>query len=461
MEDILKEKLPLEVAEYKHFVVNYLLPLLGLKNITLQYINTPLANSGAEYIYRDGENVVFTNGKSILFKLGAGFEFSEDSVKISNLIVGWFTKVSKYNIVTGKRKISYESDIIQSNNYELAIQNGICEWIGGAKNKNVERLFNILEHWVVKTYEGHNVTLGVIINPCKKSTFDTTFGDWCEFLNDDFSALLTDCVNSVVELDKNCNFCRYISITENNRLKETRLVHDVPYKFTSIINEYVIGECVGIFLLANGDIILSKNGKVLFVRRNFKWLNFSYEAFEKVIYHNFGKNYVDDSLLKEIFASTLDVSFSHLGGIISVVDKDADLTDEDGSHIINKADCLLEQISLKELKAELQAFGLSEEEANHRVLKRNVILELTKGKDFAKLDRKLRCELISLDGACVINTSGKARSFGAIIKNDNDSSGGGRGAAAKKLSGYGFAIKISTDGYVELYINGEIKYAIK
>lgn len=41
----------------------------------------------------------------------------------------------------------------------------------------------------------------------------------------------------------------------------------------------------------------------------------------------------------------------------------------------------------------------------------------------------------------------------AIIKNDSGSTGGGRGAASKKLSDYGFSIKISTDGYIELYIN--------
>ena len=87
--------------------------------------------------------------------------------------------------------------------------------------------------------------------------------------------------------------------------------------------------------------------------------------------------------------------------------------------------------------------------------------KLTGGKVFQKLDRKLRGELIAMDGACILNHAGEVYSFGAIIQNDSGSTGGGRGAAAKKLSTYGMAVKISTDGYIELYVDGEERYAIK
>ena len=35
------------------------------------------------------------------------------------------------------------------------------------------------------------------------------------------------------------------------------------------------------------------------------------------------------------------------------------------------------------------------------------------------------------------------------------------GICSKKLSKYGMAIKISTDGYIEMYIKGELVYAVK
>lgn len=84
------------------------------------------------------------------------------------------------------------------------------------------------------------------------------------------------------------------------------------------------------------------------------------------------------------------------------------------------------------------------------------------GNNFQELDRKLRCELIALDGACIIDAlQGTIYSFGAIIQNDSGSATGGRSAAAKKLSRYGAAIKISTDGYIDVFVNEMLVYSIK
>jgi DNA integrity scanning protein DisA with diadenylate cyclase activity len=73
-----------------------------------------------------------------------------------------------------------------------------------------------------------------------------------------------------------------------------------------------------------------------------------------------------------------------------------------------------------------------------------------------------RSELSGLDGATIMDEDGNLLAVGAIIRNDAGSSGGGRGSAAKKLSKYGgFSIKISTDGYIELFVNGANVYSIK
>lgn len=156
----------------------------------------------------------------------------------------------------------------------------------------------------------------------------------------------------------------------------------------------------------------------------------------------------------------LDVSFSHTGGIISVVSDIDKIVTED--QILSVSDYLLNGKKDEEIENELRENGETREnEIRKRILKRGVIKDFIGERDFMHLDRKLRCELISLDGACILNKQGKICSCGAIIKNDSGSSGGGRGAASKKLSAYGFSIKISTDGYIELYIDRELKYAIK
>ena len=61
-------------------------------------------------------------------------------------------------------------------------------------------------------------------------------------------------------------------------------------------------------------------------------------------------------------------------------------------------------------------------------------------------------ELLSLDGATVINQCDKYLAIGYILNSTLQSeSGGGRDAAARMLGSKGLGIKISEDGEVKLY----------
>ncbi|MBO5287128.1 MAG: hypothetical protein J6B34_03305 [Clostridia bacterium] len=459
-------RLSKQAEEYRYFLVEHLFKLLS---ISWENVQTPRGkaideNYKGSYVYQSRDlTLCFTNKRSIIFELKCGKRVSEDSIRLANTIVECFFAVSKYHMVSGRLKASYYSEVHQNANYKMAIQKGICKWIVGHQNDKIEKLFDVLEGWSVKTYEGERVTLGFIINPNATSDFDTEYGDWCEFLNSDFSATLTDCVNSVIELDNNCNFCNYYSIIEDNCVREYQLKRYLPLEYSGIIEKYVVGDCVGIFLLSNGDIILSKNGQVLFVKRNLKWLNFEYEAFENSFEGYLEENQISKGLLEEIFASMLDVSFSHSGGIIAVVNDKTGLVTSNKCEapVLSEADYLLNGYTLKQVAKGLEGKKYTKKEIQKRVLRRNVIMSLIKDKTFEQLDRKLRCELISSDGACIIDSEGRICSVGAIIKTDGGSLGGGRGSAARKLSRYGFAIKISTDGYIELYIDGKKVYAIK
>ena len=60
-----------------------------------------------------------------------------------------------------------------------------------------------------------------------------------------------------------------------------------------------------------------------------------------------------------------------------------------------------------------------------------------------------------------LNSGMKQWRVGAIIQSDSGSNGGSRGSTTKKLSTNGFAIKISIDGYIELYCKQQKVYVIK
>lgn len=83
---------------------------------------------------------------------------------------------------------------------------------------------------------------------------------------------------------------------------------------------------------------------------------------------------------------------------------------------------------------------------------------------FFELGRKARQEIIGIDGATIILTDGRFLTTGAIIDNqatkrayevtkETEASGGARKKIAMKLSVYGIAIKISSDGYIECFKN--------
>ena len=95
---------------------------------------------------------------------------------------------------------------------------------------------------------------------------------------------------------------------------------------------------------------------------------------------------------------------------------------------------------------------LSTEELSEKLLALKTMISVDEGKkvrqrSFYELDRPLRRELLELDGAMVLSSDGKIHVIGTIIKLDGSGSeGGGRTAAAKQLSEYGLAIKVSQDG---------------
>lgn len=451
--------------EYKHFIIKYILPLIGIRDNNLLDCEGP---SDGRLVFQEEDFLFFSTKTEILFKILYKRNLTLDNSALIKCIIRAYFNVCKFKPtrVNKIHNMNYYSDYQQEINYQLAIQNGILEWLIGKKSTKIEKLFSILEKWAVQTYEGRKVSMGFIINPEAKSTMnDDEFGNWLDFLKDDISAVFTDCINSVVELDGDCNFVQYLSITTNDTIKECKLTDLLPYRFAPIVQQFVNGKCVGVFLLNNGDIILAKKQSIRFVRRNLKWLNLSYDAFETAI--NSSNLVISKKLIKSIYVSMLDVSFAHSGGIIAVTNRFDKLCESNNNlPVVSITDNLCDKTELADLKKNLieqnEAYvHIKKQDLEKRLLKRKILNALVKKSKFTELDRKLKCELISLDGACIIDNEGKICSFGAIIMNDSGSSGGGRGAATRKLSRYGLAIKISTDGYIELYINGEQKYVIK
>ena len=314
--------------EYRYFLENYVFPVIGIpKENNLrpcENANVPMGDKAM--VYPSERYVYFTDKDKPIFKIDLYRVLSKENRSVAENILRNFYRISHFKLRSSGTavNIEYQSILHLTAYYKLAVQQGICEWVVGGNNDSLNELFDLLEDWSVKTYEGHKVTIGIILNPKEKAGGDIV--SWLDVLNNDFSALLSDCIHSIVEVDANCNLLRYLSATDNGELEQTELDHRVPLRFTMTVKKFVTGRRIGIFLTTNGDIILAKDGAVRFVKRNRHWLNFGFEAFEAAAKNKAKEIGISAGLLKAIYASVLDVSFAHTGGIISVVNPLSNLT---------------------------------------------------------------------------------------------------------------------------------------
>lgn len=465
--------------EFKYIIENYILLLLGLKD-----------NNLIECKKRDEEpeNLIFYNDSNIYFfpykncefgyYLQVSSRYCNFDLTLVNKVLKKLINVSYNNYMSNTRKkftyINFQHCV---SSYEIAVQDAIVAHLTGLEsneengycNKTILMLLRSLEEWSTKTYEGKKMPFGFIIDLNLKSKSKINYID---FLSEEYSATLTDGITSIIMLDSEGNLIGYGSIIKNESIISCELDNCLPIRFAQIIKEYIPNgsKRIGIFLLTCGDIMVVKDSKVELIKRNGRWANFSYTSFLDAMSRYNNTKDIDKTLLESIFATAIDVSLSHSGGIIAIVNDGNKLYDSkyndkeynDKRTILSECDNLLMDYEEKNIISILKDSGEKDYSIKKRIYKRNIIKSLLNNMYYVNINRKLRCELTGLDGASIIQKDGKIVSFGAIIQNEKGSSGGGRGSAAKRLSDYGgLAIKISTDGYIEVYIDKEIKYYIK
>lgn len=471
-------------TEFKFIIKNYLLSLLGIScDISLiKEIEINDDSKKSNIYYNDKDNkIIFKNDKNSKkgFYIPVDNQIFKDSyLKKIRVVFQEIQKVTYNNFKDGTIKNNYFSFAKILCEYDYAVQRGICQWIAGDHSEQLEHLLITLEKWSKKTYEGKKIPFAFVIdNKSKDGSFN-----YIDFLYEEYSATFTDGITSIIELDKNLKFLKYDSLTKGNIISETDITSS-PYRFAQVIKKFTI-EKLGIVLLTSGDLILIKDTKIELIKRDGSWINFNKDIFvSSVMSINKSYTLLNKKLLDAIFYTSLDVSFSHGGGLISIVKDRNDLVNpsefddiksneyyvpgKNNYGVINYIDDL--QLKLKPYESLIKKYPiLNNPKIKKRFNKREAIIALSghninnsNNINFIELDRKLRAEFVSMDGATILDKNGYVISFGAIIQNDSGSYGGGRGAAAKKLSKYGLAIKISTDGYIEVYIDGDIKYRMK
>ena len=281
----------------------------------------------------------------------------------------------------------------------------------GTRRASLISVFERLETWSSQTYEGQRIVSSVGLDGDPAGTGIPLDDLW----NEPFAPVLTNGFDTllVAGSDSEVNGVVQLRTGESSRT--------APYRMGEIA-WWASGDRIATVLNQRGEILVFKARSLRFARRSGSWHHYVHDTNIRRMSPPF-----DRDLREAIYESCLDVSFARTGGCIGV----ADYANRDGAARLVSADDLL---------------------AGATSYKARLLSQFIGRKTFQALDRRARIELLSLDGAMVLSHTGVVLAAGSIIEVPAGSvGGGGRSAAAQKLSEIGLGIKVSQDGTITGY----------
>lgn len=445
-------------SEFFEIVQTHIIPLLDIKG-NVQLVDEPYDNKWFIQKEKNTNDVrifplVSRENIPSPFYVKVKLNDGCDVPKFLYRILVELLKVSEYNYYDFSIKRYYGKDGARQSSYKkralnLAYELGICEWLTQSEKDAVvlHTVITQIINWSCRTYEGKKVPFGIVINFNENANNNNA--DYLKFLNNDSSAVFTDGIFSGILLDKKGRVLSFLtrnSITCDTVNEKKQIF--VPYQFEDIA-KHCSGSAVGVIALKNGEIILIKDQAIVFAKRGNKWINFNWRR----VYHSLRPYFqkelslAEDDIyvrIQELYCTMLDVSFAHSGGCIAIIIPDKEKSD-DVKKIIK------ERIDLCS-KGEFPKGISAESKEKMTIMSYLLSYKTSEMQSFFNIERVLRKEIIGLDGATVISLNGSFYCAGSIVAvTSGNSSGGGRTAAAKKLSILGVGIKISEDGYIEAF----------
>ncbi|MCH9031074.1 MAG: DNA integrity scanning protein DisA nucleotide-binding domain protein [candidate division Zixibacteria bacterium] len=283
------------------------------------------------------------------------------------------------------------------------------------QERSVLRIIDQLAKWSTSLYEGNPISAAYGIEDVRvRRTVHLE-----ELWHEKFSPVMTNGYDTILISNYNGQLVQYLPLAIPPRLPPY-----APLRVAAVAS-WSIDKPGRTALLLNrlGEILIIKDGQLVFTRRSGNW---HFMVYSPVITQMGCPQ--NKSVRRAILESCLDASFARTGACIGVMvgGEESKLAKELAP---NKKDHIRKGKSVKA----------------------RFVHRISKGKEFQKLDRRLRQELLAIDGATILDYQGRILAVGAILKVTEGSSAGGRHAAAIKLGKFGLGIKVSEDGGIEAY----------
>jgi hypothetical protein len=259
-----------------------------------------------------------------------------------------------------------------------------------------------LAGWATRLYEGKPISAALGIDPARRGV-PVTLKD---IRQEDFSAVMTNGFDTLISFDHVGRLIGHSALTQPNPAPSF-----APYRQGPIAAWAHEGR-IALVLNRLGEILLYKDQKLLFARRSGKWRFLTHEP---VLTQMGGTDKM--RVRTPVYESCLDASSARTGACIGIVTS---------GHL-----------------SQWRGIATSEADWINRPSsdKAKSIARMLNGRRFHQLDRRLRQELLAIDGATLIDHTGVVLAVGAILQIPGGSTGGGRLAAAKALANLGLGIK--------------------
>ena len=323
---------------------------------------------------------------------------------------------------------------------------GIAKILSPWRHTTVLRILNLLSFWSSETYEGDKISFSVAIDEDDHRPAPVNFFDVCR---EDYAKVLTSGCDTLLVCNAEGGITDYCEAAMPDEAKAAQVYAPLPFMPVA----YWTSQHRCTFCLSrNGDILIFKNRQLFFAKRRGKWLHFSHQAYLAELGYQAQGN--SRSTIEALYLSLLDVSFKRKGACIGFFRKNAVTpwminerrNQRVGQNLSQDELVALSQARLHSHLEEIvsKADMLAHEGSSKTALLRTALPSTT----FSRIPRKLRAEMLSIDGATLVFDDGSIFAVGAILKVPGGSSSGGRKAAAMTLAEHGIGIKVSNDGHI-------------
>ncbi|WP_425397752.1 hypothetical protein [Aeoliella sp.] len=307
--------------------------------------------------------------------------------------------------------VSEISELHSRDFFEALVENAVPSAISGYLTSQFQRarpaafrIIRQLESWAAQTYEGQPITCAIGIDSHEENDQTPTLD---QIWDHDFSAVLTSGLDTVLVATQDLNVLSF------DALPPPKFTGLAPYRLMQLAEWTEQGRIL-FSLNRNGELLIFNQGNLSFAKRRGRWFHFPHESMARRL----GR--IGTTTLREsVYETCLDVSFARTGGCIAIISSSAASR---LGQIIHDDDLL----SAPAIKSRC--------------------LQQIMQRPFPEMDRRLRQELVAIDGATILDHTGNLLSAGAIVEVPPGSHAGARRAAAIALARYGLAVKISHDG---------------